>query len=186
MNIVCLFSLTVVLASILAISILCCFCIAKENKEIKRDMEELLESIPQRSMDYMKSEESSKRICNALKERMSVAGVVEDIKGLDTSFIYTPFVKKDTHFHIDVKDNIIGKENPSLIYTITEETPFYDSNSKVSSDVDINCRVNLTGLSDILATIEAFEGRGAFSFESKTMYCSNDITRNTYTIIFRN
>ena len=119
MNIVCLFSLTVVLASILAISILCCFCIAKENKEIKRDMEELLESIPQRSMDYMKSEESSKRICNALKERMSVAGVVEDIKGLDTSFIYTPFVKKNTHFHIDVKDNIIGKENPSLIYTIT-------------------------------------------------------------------
>ena len=37
-----------------------------------------------------------------------------------------------------------------------------------------------------LATIEVFEGRGAFSFESKTMYCSNDIIRNTYSIVFRN
>ena len=101
MNNICLISLTV-LASALAMSILCCLCIAKKNKEMKRDREELLESLPQRSIEYMKSEESSKRICNALKERMSIVGTVEDIKDLDTSFVYTPFVKKDTPFRIDM------------------------------------------------------------------------------------
>lgn len=180
MNDVCLISFAI-LASALAMSILCCFCLAKENKEVKRDREELLESLPQRSIEYMKSEESSKRICNALKERMSIVGGIEDVKDSDTSFIYTPFVKKDTPFRIDVKDNrpLTEKENPSLIYTITEETPYYDNN------VVNNCRISLRGLSNILALIEAFEGREAFSFDSKIMYCSNDIIRHTYTIRFK-
>lgn len=181
MNDVCLISFTV-LASALAMSILCCLCLAKDNKKVKKDREELLESLRQRSREYMKSEESSKRICNAFKERMPIIGGVEDVKDSDTSFIYTPFVKKDTPFRIDVKDDrpLTEKESPFLIYTITEETPYYDNNG--NSD----CRVNLKGLSDIIATIEAFEGRGAFSFASKTMFCSNDIIRNTYTIRFRN
>lgn len=59
MNDVCLISFTV-LASALAMSIICCFCLAKDNKEVKRNREELLESLPQRSIEYMKSEESSK------------------------------------------------------------------------------------------------------------------------------
>ena len=180
MNDVCLIFFTV-LASALAMSILCCFCLAKDIKKVKKDREELLESLPQRSIEYMKSEESSKRICNAFKERMSIVGDVEDVKDSDTSFIYTPFLKKDTHFRIDVKDDrpLTEKESPFIIYTITEETPYYDNNG--NSD----CRVNLTGLSYILTTIETFEGRGAFSFASKTMVYSNDIIRNTYTIRFR-